>query len=262
MIDGLKCILVFLIGLFVGSFLSVLIDRFPRDESVIGGRSHCDKCKRVLEWYDLIPLFSFIFLRGRCRYCHTPLSFYYPVVEMTTGVLFVAVLFFLGGFTINVITIITIIYYLFIISSLIVVFFTDLKYGIIPDKIVFPAIIISFLYFILYPSSLILPHLLSGTGAFAFFLLLFFINSGKGMGFGDVKFVFMIGLILGFPNIAIAFYIAFLTGALWGGILIIWRRKRLLGTRIPFGPFLVVGTILALFFGEQIRQVTVGLLLL
>lgn len=247
---------VFLIGLFAGSFLNVLVDRLPKGESVIGGRSHCDKCKRVLKWHDLIPLFSFIYLKGKCRYCHTSLSFYYPAVELVTGALFAGVFLFMGGANINfiaIINIITFIYYLFIASSLIVIFFTDLKYGVIPDKILFPAILISFLYLLLN-TYYIIPFILAGVGAFLFFLALFLITKGKGMGFGDVKFVFLMGLILGFPGIAVALYIAFLTGALIGCILIIWKKKKLAGAKIPFGPFLVFGTIISLFFGEIIMQ--------
>lgn len=250
---------IFILGLFVGSFLNVLVDRLPAGEKIIKGRSHCDKCKRTLRWFDLIPLFSFLQLKGKCRYCHFPLSFYYPIVELTTGVMFVATVFFLGGFTINVITIIniiTFIYYLFIISSLIVIFFADLKYGIIPDKIVLSAIFVSSLYLLLNPSSLIINHLFSAVGACLFFLALFLITRGRGMGFGDVKFAFLMGLVLGFPNIIAALYMAFLTGAIVGCILIIWRKKRIFGTAIPFGPFLVLGTFMAIFFGENISHLS------
>ena len=248
-----------MIGLFVGSFLNVLADRLPRDESVIGGRSHCDKCKKTLKWYDLIPLLSFLYLQGKCRYCHTPLSMHYPAVEVTTGVMFALAVIFLPHESIKyqVLSIkyfVDLAYYLFIISSLIVVFFADLKYGIIPDKIVFPAVIISFLYLILNTQYLILPHVLSAVSASLFFLALFLITKGRGMGFGDVKFAFLMGLILGFPGIAIALYIAFLTGAIIGCILIVWKKKKLSGTKIPFGPFLVLGTIVSLFFGEIIMQ--------
>ena len=81
--------IIFLLGLAVGSFLNVLINRLPREESVVKGRSYCDHCKKKLVWYDLIPLFSFIFLKGKCGYCHSPISFYYPIVELMTGVMFV-----------------------------------------------------------------------------------------------------------------------------------------------------------------------------
>ncbi|MBI2613172.1 MAG: prepilin peptidase [Candidatus Levybacteria bacterium] len=257
---------IFALGLFVGSFLNVLVDRLPKGESVIKGRSHCEKCKKILKWNDLIPLLSFVFLKGKCRYCSARLSPYYPIVEFTTGIMFViTTLFIFNGsqflisnfkFLINfqlLITnyqlLLTLIYYLFIISSLIVIFFADLKYGIIPDKIVFPAILVSF-FFLLF--TVFVNHLLSAFGAGLFFLLLFLVTRGRGMGFGDVKFSFLMGLILGFPNIIVALYVAFLTGATVGIILIIWRKKRIFGTAIPFGPFLVLGNFIAIFFGKSI----------
>jgi len=238
----------FLLGLAVGSFLNVLIDRLPKDESVIKGRSYCERCKKPLRWYDLIPLVSFLLLKGKCRYCRSPISWYYPVVELTTGLLFLAVIFFIGGFTINIITIITIIYYLTIISGLIVIFFTDLKYGIIPDKIVFSSIIVSIAYLFINHQSLIINHFFAGIGAFLFFFLLYLVTRGRGMGFGDVKLAFFLGLFLGWPKVVVAFYIAFLTGAVVGCILILWGKKKFSGGTIPFGPFLVLGGIISLFW--------------
>ncbi len=276
----LEIAIIFLIGVFIGSFLNVLADRLPRGEAVIKGRSHCEKCRKSLNWYDLIPLLSFVFLKGRCRYCRTPLSLYYPIVELTTGAMFARVFLFLGWPHINFITVInviTIIFYLLITSFLIVVFFTDLKYGIIPDKIVFPAIAVSLLFFafvsftskeswllFVQPATFevgFINHLSSAIGACFFFLFLFLITKGRGMGFGDVKFAFLMGLILGFPNIIVSFYIAFLTGAIVGCILIVWKRKKMRGTSIPFGPFLVFGTFLALFFGDIILKASLDLLL-
>ncbi|MBU1149256.1 prepilin peptidase [Patescibacteria group bacterium] len=267
----MEFIIVFILGICVGSFLNVLVDRLPKNEPVVKGRSHCDKCKKTLQWRDLIPLLSFIFLKGKCRYCHARLSIYYPLVELATGFLFSITTLFVFGhsqflisnskFLINPqspITnyqlLITLIYYLFIISSLIVVFFADIKYGIIPDKVIFPAILVSFLYLILNTSYLILPYLFSALGAFLFFLFLFLITKGRGMGFGDVKLAFLMGLVLGFPGIIVSLYIAFLTGAAIGIILILWRRKKVFGTTIPFGPFLVLGTFTTLFWGEKIFQ--------
>ena len=250
----IEVFLIFLLGIFVGSFLNVLIDRLPRKESFFIGRSYCESCKTALKWHDLIPLFSFIFLKTKCRYCHSPISFYYPVVELTTGFLFVAVLFIIGGFSINFITIINLIYYLFIMSGLIVVFFVDLKYGIIPDIIIFFAVIVSILYIILNTQYLILLHILSALGAFLFFLLIFLVTRGRGMGFGDVKLAFLMGLFLGYPNIIVAFYTAFLTGGLISIILILLKKKKFRGSTIPFGPFLVVGTLIALFWGDLVLQ--------
>jgi len=251
----------FLLGLAVGSFLNVLIDRLPAEESPFKGRSHCEDCKKILAWYDLMPIFSFFFLKGKCRYCRFPISYYYPLVELTTGALFVAISIFVNNnFQFSIFNfqsnlnfqwgqILTLIYYLFVVSSLIVVFFTDLKYGIIPDKIVYPSILVSIAYLFINHKSLFINHLLVGIGAFIFFLLLFLATRGRGMGFGDVKLVFLLGLFLGWPKIMLALYFAFLTGAVLGCILILWRKKRLSET-IPFGPFLSAGAFIAMFFGD------------
>ena len=143
---------------------------------------------------------------------------------------------------------------------MIVIFFADLKYGIIPDKIVFPAILVSAFYLLTMNYQLLAINFLSTLGAGLFFLLLFLITRGRGMGFGDVKFSFLMGLILGFPNIIVALYLAFLTGAIVGCILIIWRKKKVFGTAIPFGPFLVLGNFIAIFFGEVLTQIFLRLM--
>ncbi len=242
-----------LFGLFVGSFLNVLIDRLPREETVLSGRSHCEFCKHKLDWYDLIPLVSFVLLKGKCRYCRTPLSFYYPIVEMTTGFLFVLSYVFLP--------LTFIYYYLFLISTLIVIFFIDLKYGIIPDKILFPAIFVSLPYLFIIHYSLLIIHIASALGAFVFFFLLHLLTRGRGMGFGDVKFVILMGLVLGFPGIVIGLYIAFLTGAIISLILVAWGKKKLRGSTVPFGPFLVFGMLVSLFWGNVILGFLQNLLL-
>lgn len=245
----MEFIAIFILGIFVGSFLNVLVDRLPREESVIKGRSHCEKCKKTLKWHDLIPLISFISLKGKCRYCHTSLSFYYPIIEIITGLMFVLALN-ISGF----VNYLNLIYYIILFSALIVIFFTDLKYGIIPDVVLFPLIFISLLYLFLNNHLSIVDHLFSAGGAFLFFLLLFLITRGKGMGFGDVKFAFLMGLILGFPKIIVSLYVAFLTGAIVGCILIMWRKKKVFGTSIPFGPFLVIGILVAILYGEILVQ--------
>lgn len=246
---------IFIIGLLIGSFLNVLIDRIPKGKSFAKGRSYCDSCKKTLEWYDLIPVFSFIFLQGKCRQCRSPISLYYPVVELTTGIMFTITFAFVGEnlpFTIYHLPFIELFYYLFIISSFIVIFFTDLKYGIIPDKVLLVASLLSIFYLFFIHNSLFMIHLLSGVGAFLLFLLLYLITRGKGMGFGDVKLVFLMGLFLGFLNTILALYLAFLTGAVVGLILILWGKRKFFGGKIPFGPFLVLGTFISLFLGEKI----------
>jgi prepilin signal peptidase PulO-like enzyme (type II secretory pathway) len=145
-------------------------------------------------------------------------------------------------------------YYIFLFSALVVVFFADLKYGIIPDTVLFSSVFITIMYLFLNPNSLIINHLFAAGGACLFFLFLFLLTKGRGMGFGDVKFAFLMGLVLGFPNIIVSLYVAFLTGAIVGCILIMWRKKRIFGTSIPFGPFLVIGVLTAIFYGEILTK--------
>ncbi len=235
------------------------------------GRSYCENCKKTLSWKDLIPVLSFVYLRGQCRYCHAPLSYQYPIVELLTGALFGFTYFYVFQTTIfnfqfsifnEIINhnslIINLLYYLFIVSSMIVIFFSDLKHGIIPDKIVVPTVFVSFVYLFINHNSLILNHLLSALGAFLFFLFIYLITKGRGMGFGDVKLAFLTGLVLGFPGTVLALYIAFLTGGFIGIILILWKKKKL-KYAIPFGPFLVLGSLISLFFQDRIIQKLLGL---
>jgi len=242
-----RAVVILLLGLAVGSFLNVLIDRIPKNLSILG-RSRCDHCKKTLEVIDLVPVLSYLYLGGRCHNCQEKINIRNPIVELVTGALFV--LTFIYVFPTSLAQYIELVYVLLIISSLIIIFFIDLKYQIIPDKIVYPMIVLSFIYLILNTKYLILPHLLSGFGASSFFLLLYLVTAGRGLGFGDVKLASLLGLFLGFPKILIAIYLAFLTGAAASVILILWRKKGL-KDKIAFGPFLIAGGIIALFLGDK-----------
>jgi leader peptidase (prepilin peptidase)/N-methyltransferase len=260
-------VFIFLIGLAIGSFLNVLIDRLPRGEAVLKGRSYCEKCKKKLAWHDLIPVVSFSLLKAKCRYCRVSLSFYYPTIEIITGIAFVAVsIFILNNFQFSIFNfqsifnvsmsqVLNLVYCLFIVSSLIIIFFSDLKYGIIPDKIVYPAIIIAAIFNFQFS---IFNYLLSAIGAFLFLYFLMIgvrvIFKKEGMGQGDVKLAILMGLFLGFPKIVVGLYLAFLTGAIVGVILILCKLKKLRGSTIPFGPFLVAGTLLSLFYSDFITK--------
>ena len=248
--------LYFILGLVVGSFLNVVIDRLKTGESIIRGRSYCPKCRAILKWYDLIPLLSFILLGGRCRYCKEKISWQYPIVEIATGFLFVFL-------TIRVYPeLIELLFYLFLTSCFIVIFVFDLKYFIIPDKIIYPAIAISIMYHLSsiiygqnYTSYIIHYTLYNYAGsafvASAFFGALVLISRGRWMGLGDVKLAFLMGLILGWPEILLALFLSFLSGALVGLGLIAFGQKTF-KSQVPFGPFLSASTIFSLFFGSQI----------
>ncbi|MBI5123610.1 prepilin peptidase [Candidatus Roizmanbacteria bacterium] len=254
--DFVTLLFLFVLGICIGSFLGVVIDRLPREESIWRGRSYCEYCKKKLTFIDLVPLFSFIFSRGKCRYCHKKLSWYYPIIEATAGILFVFV-----GFNINIFHPVEFVYYLFIVSALISIFFIDLKYGIIPLPIVLSALLAALIFVILNNQSLIIGNFLSAIGAFSFFLALFFITRRKGIGFGDVIYVFLMGFLLGFPGIILGLYIAFLSGAIVSLILIAVKKKKFKGSTVPFGPFLVFGTLVGLFFGQSIITMALRYLL-
>ena len=236
-------IVVFLIGLCVGSFANVLIDRLPNGESVVWGRSRCDWCKRTLRWYELIPVMSFVVQGGRCLRCNKILSVQYPFIELVTAIGFVA----LTPHPISS-------YVLFI--SLLVIFVADLKYQIIPDSMIVLGCIAAALRWLelRMPGAGIMQYAVTGLISFAVFYLIWAITRGKGMGLGDVKFALFMGLFLGFPGVVFAFYIAFLTGAFAGVILMLGRHKTW-KSKIAFGPFLVLGTVVAILWQPQLTAV-------
>ncbi len=218
------------------------------------GRSFCPQCKHQLAWKDNIPLLSFCLLRGRCRSCHSPISWQYPLVELGTGLLFLIAYGQMGKWANG--QFFQFFYYLIILSFLIVIFVSDLRYGIIPDEVVFPVVGLAVLFHLrgvleagtwLHLGGVLLAAL----GAAGFFLALVAITKGKGMGMGDVKLVGLMGLLLGWPEIVVALYLAFLTGAMVG-VILIFAKKRRFGQTVPFGPFLVSAAWVVLFWGDQL----------
>ncbi|OGF99812.1 hypothetical protein A2Y99_03665 [Candidatus Gottesmanbacteria bacterium RBG_13_37_7] len=241
--------MILLFGLSVGSFINVLVDRIPKGESVVKGRSYCDSCRHQLSWTDLIPLLSFILLSRKCRYCSKKISYQYPLIEVTVGLVF---LFTCVAIIQNKIVDYTTMIYIFgVTSALLTIFFIDFKYRIIPDEILIFLILIALLKNIFLGSTTFGNYLVSAVIFFLFFLILFIVTKGKGMGFGDVKFAFAIGLILGFPKVIIAFYLSFLTGALISLILILVGKKKMKSS-VAFGPFLSLGCYIALIYGDTL----------
>ena len=234
--------LIFIFGLAIGSFLNVVICRLETKEPILIGRSHCPKCRAVLKWLDLIPVLSFLIQKGKCRYCQKKISWQYLIVEISTGLLFIFIFnqFFTNYFNL--------IYYLILISFLIVIFVYDLKHYIIPDRIVFSGIVISLIYLIYIQT---INSVWAGLIASGFFLSLVLVSRGKWMGLGDVKFAFLMGLILGWPNVLIALFLSFFSGAIVGIGLII-KGKKGLKSEIPFGPFLVGSTLVVMFFNQYL----------
>ena len=249
-------ILIFIFGLTIGSFLNVIICRLETKKSIFFARSHCPKCGAILKWYDLIPIISFLIQKNRCRYCKKKISWQYPMVEIITGLLFLLIFFFNFAQDKNF-HFINLSYYLIIVCFLIIIFVYDLRHYIIPDKIVFPGIIIALIYnFLNYgllntDYRLLLINLLSAFLASGFFLSLVLISKGKWMSLGDVKLVFLMGIILGWPSISFALLLSFFSGAIIGISLILFGKKGL-KSQIPFGPFLSGATILVILLGSRL----------
>lgn len=247
-----------ILGLFAGSFLNVVADRLVTGENFLTGRSHCDFCHTKLKSWDLIPVFSFLFLGGKCRYCGHKLSWAYPLSEIFTGLAFILA-YFLAKAPFLVLGVSplflesqesgkfwSILLLVLVFSAYIVVFLTDAKYQIIPDAVVFPVSVIvvvaklTFLPFTEFCLNFGVAVLLMG-----FFLLLHVVTKGKGMGLGDAKLGFLVGIFHPFPqNIEVVFG-AFILGALYSIFLLIFGKAKL-KSQIAFGPFLVLSSILAL----------------
>jgi len=248
-------IFAFLAGAVIGSFLDVMVSRTVSGKSFLMSRSECDSCRKKLQILDLVPLLSYLLLHGSCRYCKAKIPRRLFYMELSTGLIFVITYFATGAHLLQLILL------LLIISLLYAIFVADLRFGIIPDQFLIALGTVSLVFvaskvFILHEGfQLFLPHFLTGMVAFGFFMGIFLLTRGKGMGFGDVKFSFFVGFLLSFPLTIASFYIAFLTGAFISLILIIGGKKRLKGGTIPFGPFMALGTVIALLFETQMLRV-------
>jgi leader peptidase (prepilin peptidase)/N-methyltransferase len=232
-------------GLILGSFLNVVIHRLPRRESLVRPGSHCPQCGADIRWYDNIPVVSWLVLRGRCRSCAVRISSRYPLVEAITGVAFALAMWRFG------VTWSLLVAWAFI-AAMIAIAFIDFDHMIIPDKIVLPGAVIGLAASIALQPERWWIYLVAAAGAAFFFLLLAVLWPGGGMGFGDVKMALFMGAVLG-ASVLVALFAAFLFGSIVGVYLIV-IRKQSRKTRVPFGPYLALGAILAILLGETILR--------
>jgi len=246
-------IIVFILGSVIGSFLNVCVYRMPRNLSIISPSSRCPSCNTPIKPYDNIPILSYLLLGGKCRVCKTRISFRYPLVEFLNAVLYVLVLWRFGAVWS------TVIYFIFC-SALIVITFIDLDYQIIPDTITLPGMVIGFV-----AGSLLMPDpfmrysrlgflssiigFLAGGGLYYAIAIL----SKGGMGGGDIKMMAMVGALTGWKSVILTTFLGSFTGAILGIFLMIFKGKGR-KTKIPFGPFLALGALITLFFGQEIFQ--------
>lgn len=278
-------IYLFIFGAFAGSFLNLISDRLPIGKKIVFGRSVCDFCKKTLKVKNLIPVFSFIFQKGRCSFCNKKLSFYYPFSELLTGVAFM-----LSGhlskfsYEINAESVFLLFYYIVVFSFFIVMVLTDMKFCLILDSVIIPSIIFVFLTSVIFrfldlseiynnlkndsfgvyllqtdffTNRVILSlkdfgYVVGGAILIAlFFQFLILITKGRGMGDADVKLGFLIGLVNGFPMAFMAVFMGYVLGAFYSVFLMLMKKKTMKDS-IPFGPFLILGSVLILLFGNQI----------
>lgn len=256
----------FILGICLGSFLNVSIDRLPRGKSLVYPPSHCDACNQKLRPWELIPVVSYLCLRGKCRYCGANIPRRTLMVELGTGLL-IAWLAFSYGFSL---AFLVLAFYtcLFLVLAII-----DLEHGLVLNKITYPAIGLS-LVIAPFWSSLGLPRTLLATdtmlhtflssligGAiFAGFLLLTVLLSRGAMGWGDVKLAALVGLATGFPSVLVAMMVAFISGGLIAGLLLLLRLRSWKNT-IPYGPFLSLGTFIALLWGKNLVRWYLGIMI-
>lgn len=251
MSDFIPYVIIFVLGSVIGSFLNVCIYRIPRNLSIIFPSSRCPSCNTPIKVYDNIPVLSYVLLSGKCRICKAGISFRYPLVEVLNAVLFVFVIWRFGFAWHSVI-------FALLCSALVVITFIDLDFQIIPDVITLPGILIG-----IVAGSLLMPdpfmrHSLLGFKASVIGLLtgggLFYaiaILSRGGMGGGDIKMMAMVGALMGWKSVLLTIFLGSLTGAVFGIFLMISQGKGR-KTKIPFGPFLALGTVVTLFYGQEI----------
>ena len=241
-------VLVFIFGLIVGSFLNVCIHRIPRSESMLFPPSHCPRCSRRITWKDNIPVISFLFLRGRCRFCGEGISFRYPLVELLTACF--SLYLFLASSTLIEYSV----YFVFT-ASLIAISFIDLQHRIIPNQISIPGIFLGFLASFLLPritwTDSLMGILFGGGIIYLVIAVYYLFTRREGMGGGDLKLLAMIGAFLGWKGAVFSLVAGALAGSVLGLTLMLvrgWSRR----AQIPFGPFLSLGAAGFLCGGERL----------
>jgi len=261
--EVISIVLFGLLGAAIGSFLNVCIDRIPAGKSLFSPPSHCDACGHRLSVKDLIPVFSYLWLRRHCRYCQAPISWRLFWVELGSGLLlaFIYFVYLRYGLSIDFVIRTAGYCYLFIVLGVI-----DLEHKLILNKIVYPAMVVAVIISIFWPQSGIIslpwPEAVNGVigGGIGFvFLLIPALIYRGGMGWGDVKMAALIGLVTGFPLVFVSLLMGVILGGLVAGILLLLKKKKR-KEPIPFGPFLAVATIVTLLWGSNILNWYLGLL--
>lgn len=248
--DSVTAVIIFVFGACIGSFLNVCIYRLPINLSVVTPASSCTTCGNPIRFYDNIPIISYILLKGKCRNCGAGFSAKYPFIEFLAGLMAVLSWAYFG------LTATAIVYFVFI-SSLIVVTFIDIQYRIIPNSITLPGIPTAIL-----AASFLIPGMtffksvagvLAGGGVL-YLIAEIYVRMARieGMGLGDVKLLAMIGALTGIRGVIVTVLLSSISGTIAGIASMIYKRKWDSRSSIPYGPFLSIGSIIYIFFGDQL----------
>lgn len=237
------------VGAALGSFLNAMVWRLRSGTSIVHGRSQCPVCGHVLLWYDLVPLVSFFLLRGRCRHCKKKISWRYPAVEVWMGVLFAGIASLHA--TERITDIAGFLLFCFVVWILTIIFVYDFLYQEIPDSITLPAIAVLMLFFIFeYSADALANRAIGMMVGGGFFLLQYLVSRGKWIGGGDIRLGVLMGILLGWPNILVAFFLSYVSGAIIGGLLLLTKKKTM-KSELPFGIFLAPSTLTAMVWGHE-----------
>jgi leader peptidase (prepilin peptidase)/N-methyltransferase len=238
----------FIFGLLLGSFLNVCIFRIPVEQSIVSPGSHCPHCNKAIRFYDNIPLLSYLVLGGKCRYCRVSISLQYPLIEGVTAFSSL-VLFMRFGPSVSYL------FYFAFVAALITIAVIDLHHQIIPDVISLPGIAVGLLASLIVPEitffNSVLGVLLGGGSLFLVATVYHWLFKREGMGGGDIKLLAMIGAFLGWKAVLLTILLSSLVGSVTGILLILIKGKDF-KYAIPFGPFLSVGAVISLFYGESL----------
>ncbi len=239
--------LAFIFGTCIGSFLGAINYRLhSKKKGFIMGRSICPNCKKKLNWYHLVPIFSYLFLNGKCAKCKKSISTYYPLIELTTGLSYLIIMLNFGITKIPFLA-----FYGLLFTLLIGIFFYDLRYKEIPDSYSLPAIFLTLLgnwaLKIVEPKSMLIGAFIIG----GFFALQFILSRGRWIGGGDIRLGLLLGTTLGLTNGGIALFLAYVLGSIVG-ISLMAFKKATGKTLLPFGPFLIIGLTISLAYSEKL----------
>ncbi|MGB7063329.1 MAG: prepilin peptidase [Candidatus Zixiibacteriota bacterium] len=242
-------VLISLIGLAVGSFLNVCIYRIPNKKSILFPSSYCPRCGTKIRFCDNVPVLSYIILKGKCRACQAKISLQYPLVELVTAALLVIAYLRFGltwDFAARGI----------LILLMILTFFIDLKHRIIPDVLTLPGVILGFLLSFLVDSPSVLNSALGAIAGGVIFYLAAVLGEAlfkkESMGGGDIKLAMLLGAFLGWKSVILVFFLSAFFGTLIGGAALFFSKQVKETRTIPFGPFLALGAVIAIFVGDAI----------